>query len=293
MPKHIATLALVTLLLCLISQGRAEALPCMFPKHYPEVEWKPFTAGVRLGLGHAIVTCEEAVVRIRSNGKFLIYGDWEEGAKGYIGKISERTLIRIPWQHSTVPQLEVELLFATRHVYYSTDSETLKRLRVRSRPGLSESETIHIAERANQAKEQMKTIEQEEEWTSLTLDQELVPWDMLWIRAKSGVEIEILEGGPYYHANAGNTVLDSWGEYTYKFRYPPKTLWIMVPKYFQRAKVNTIIGEVWISKDTLWVQDFYDTYGLEEIWEEPWIGSSRKKWREMLTKPDLEVPPVY
>jgi hypothetical protein len=113
-------------------------------------------------------------------------------------------------------------------------------------------------------------------WETLEGIRELGPWDMIWVRDAGRIEIEILQYGNYRVVDGETNVRDSQGGYTDKKRIRAESYFIMYPEHYRKARVNKIIGQVWVASHREEVKAFFDKYKIplklgprnEDTWEE-------------------------
>jgi len=82
-------------------------------------------------------------------------------------------------------------------------------------------------------------------------------------------------------------VKDPKGHFTHKNRFPQNSYFIMDPEFYLKAKVNKIIGNVWVATDREKVKEFDAKYRtLVNLG--PMDREADLQWRETLKKEKLE-----
>lgn len=111
---------------------------------------------------------------------------------------------------------------------------------------------------------------------------------MILVQSGGRIEIEVTRDGPIPLFDE-TSVRDAHGATTRKRRFPEHTYFVMVPEYFLEAKVNKVIGEVWIAKDTVKVREFYARLPLF-LWSDgtPLELGALERWSDAVRKPELE-----
>jgi len=257
---------------------------CNFTRElYPDLQWKPLKKGDRLGTYDAILTCTDGTVTIKSNLVFNPYIKWEEKDREYLGRIPAEMHVVISTQsrEKAQPNIVVEAIEVSGEVIYSTDRNLIEKYgSIGSKPRESHEE---IERKDRQQYDDLKTIG----WEPLTIDRQLGPWDMIWTQENGRIEIEILKEGVTAIDDESTVVKDPKGHFTHKNRFPQNSYFIMDPEFYLKAKVNKIIGNVWVATDREKVKEFDAKYRtLVNLG--PMDREADLQWRETLKKEKLE-----
>lgn len=247
---------------------------------FPGAHWAELQRGQRLGLYDAIMTCESAAVLVRSTHTFSSLLTWEETEGLFWTTIPESTTVAL------VPDsgagLDLEVMEVQGLTFYSTDRDVIRSSRTRS------SQISSGSSRLDEFRKETLAELAAMDWEPLTVNQELGPWDVIWTRESGRVEIELVETGPETYHDASTTVLDSTGRETHRRRFRSHMVLIMNPRFYVKARVNKIIGEVSIAKDRNQVREF--------VWKHPGISAffgpldaqEHVRWMESLGKEELQ-----
>jgi hypothetical protein len=252
---------------------------------FPDLHWTRLNRGDRLGRFDVISTCKSSSVIVKANLPFNHPTfQWEERHGEHWARVpsEEIVAIRTLGGEKNQAEIEVEVIEVSGEAYYSTDRDLIEKhnfLRVGS--GKSPGE---IEKEETQRDSDLYAIG----WERLTTDRLLGPWDMIWTQKDSRVEIEILKDGPYIFMDGSTDVRDSAGRFTKKKRFPGKSYFIMDPTDYLSARVNKIIGEVWIAKDRGKVREFFKKYRTPAALREAMDAEADRRWQEMLWKQELE-----
>lgn len=275
---------LQAILLMLSGHNFAQALPCVFPKLFPELKWVPARPNTVLRPYDAILACGGGMVTIESNVKFEIRAEWIEAGGRFRARILPETLVSIPPQGRGKQDITVRVIEVEGPVLYSSNRELIERLQI----GVIRSLTFVEAEQYLKARAEQLEELRAMDWESLEEGRDLGPWDMIWTRADGRVEIEFLSEEKSTYVAAETTVLDENGHPTRRNRLPVNTYLIFVPQIFGKAKVNRVLGTVLIARDRDSVRSFYSRH------QQPWRimavmdDNAQTKWLEMLKKEQLE-----
>jgi len=250
---------------------------------YPDLQWNKLKKGDRLETYDAVMTCKSATVIIKSNLPFNPYIQWKGKDGVYQSKIPADMLVAIRTQSgdTSQPKIEVEAMEMSGEVLFSTNRDLIKKYGfLGSKAPRSQDET---EKEEKQQYGDLKAIG----WEPLTIERQLGPWDMIWTQENGRVEIEILKEGIDSLVDESTNVKDPKGRLTNKRRFPPNSYFIMHPQFYQHAKANKIIGEVWIATDLEKVKEFNAKYKTFTNLG-PMDRDTDLKWREMLKKEELE-----
>jgi hypothetical protein len=97
-------------------------------------------------------------------------------------------------------------------------------------------------------------------WQPVAEGTVLGPWDMLWIRPGGRAEIEITRDGQIPIRDHETDVRSADGGWTKKKRFRGTFYFIMVPMNYLEAKVDRVIGPVFVATDQERVKAFYGLY---------------------------------
>lgn len=97
-------------------------------------------------------------------------------------------------------------------------------------------------------------------WQAVTEGTVLEPWDMLWVQPGGRVEIEITRDGQVPSRDPETDVRGADGSWTKKKRFRGTFHFIMVPVHYLEAKVNRVIGPVFMATDRERVKAFLALY---------------------------------
>lgn len=277
-----ATLLLVT------QQGHGERGRGFFcdSEHalHPEIQWKRAEKGNRLGNYDAILVCHSSAVRINSNLSFDSTIKWKREKGTYLATIPEESLYVIGGQLETDVEIKVEIMETRGDVFISADHKRIRNLGVSRAYSPSREALEELEKQELQQNRDLEAIE----WRPLAQDQQLKPWDMVWTRPNSRIEIEIIKEGSRRYVDEATTVRGPSGNFTNKRRFPGDSYFIMHPESYLEARVRKIIGEARIAVSHERVKAFYNKYRIPLSMREGFDQATRRKWKEGLMKEELE-----
>jgi hypothetical protein len=263
--------------LLLVSESTGSENGCFFYEinhdFHPDIEWKRLSPGDTLGKDDAILTCESSSVEVKSDAPFYPGAHWEEKGGKYIGAIPSNVVVIAP-SKSVDQDIQTEVLDVSGDAFYSSNRELNRKYH------FLEYKSSGMVEREQRYKD-MKAIG----WEPLSLDHQLGPWDMIWTRGNGRAEIEVLKEGKHYASDRATDVIDSKGKLTRKKRLPRYSFLLIDPDSFSSAKVNKVIGEVWVATDPEKVKLFFKKH---KVVLSLGAGAGEAGWREMLRKEELE-----
>jgi len=250
---------------------------------YPELQWTRLESGVVLITYDAVLTCESSRISLETETAFepsII--QWEKVNEKFLGELPSETLLVVRSESGmkTQPDIEMKIATVTGEVFYSTERELIKTLGLLHSFVKNEKHQRTQSERDNE----LQAIG----WEPLKINRLLESWDMIWTQKHGRVEIEIVEFGRELMTSESTDVRDFEGKWTQKKRFPEKSYFIMHPQLHRMAKVNKIIGDVWIATDRSKVRAFFNKYHSDMSIRAGMDPDAQRKWQEMLRKEDLE-----
>ncbi len=249
-----------------------DLLSCKMAQKVPPVHWIPLNRGDHLQLGpyDALLTCRGSHAVFRATRPFGLRIAWEQDGTSVIGTIGEEhfvTVRAIPGESR--PGVQIEVLDVVGQVFYSRDRREIRRALV------AESRSGPFNEDSEGEDRRYEDLVQLG-WRTLSMNDRLGPWDMIWTQADGRLEVEF--EGPNNRIGVYNDVLDGQARPTGKVRFRPNEFWVVVPGYFSDARVNKIIGEVWIATDRARVESFFQKYRTHHLWSQFPSPAEKRAW---------------
>ena len=287
--RALLSVACITLLAFIgpsFASGKAVNVFCEVTRnsHYPELQWVRLESGVVLKTYDAILTCASSTVSLKSNftfGQSII--KWERADGDYVGEMPPETLLVVQTESRSTeqPNIQVKVTEVAGDVFYSTKRDLIKDLRVLHSFATSEEKTRQ-AQRERDF--DLKAIG----WEPLGVDRLLGPWDMIWTQKNGRVEIEIRKTGRDLMTDESTDVRDAHGKLTLTKRFPQDSYFIMLPQFYQEARVNKTIGEVWVATDRAKVREFFNKHHSGMSIKAEVDPEAQRKLQEILRKKELE-----
>lgn len=223
----------------------------------PRATWQEISPGDHLRVPGVLMTCDASGVRLSALSRMSSDFAWEERGNRFHAELGPRELVTL---HSLStdqpsPAQQVEVLWTTGRVQYSTDMPA-KYARVQAGgPGSSLAKAL-AATRERLAAD-LKVLD----WEPLTETRVLDEWDMIWTGDNGRLEIEMLPESKQRpdrtRSDSDMIVIDEHGHLSAKRRFLPRTYFIVQPEWYGPAKVNRILGTVYVARDRDQVKQFF------------------------------------
>lgn len=251
-------------------------------RSYPDLTWTDLRPGTTLGAFEAILTCGSSYIEVRSprpvGGGFA----WTESGDGFRAQVAGDVLMAIvPLDGRTGPEdMEVQVVTVSGTAYHSKDRDTIRRHSIFLQDTMSTDEYARLQSAREGSLGGFG-------WQPMAAGRILGPWDMIWTREGGRVEIEVVDP-PGAIIRGWSAVLDEAGRAIGKNRLMSNVQFIMVPTHFRQARINKVIGDVWIATDTHAVKTYFEKYGYVVARFGRFDEEARRRWQELLRRPELE-----
>lgn len=265
------------------SNERCGFLYDLVSRSSPSARWEVARPGLRLQANDAILSCDSGSATLRSSVSFSRVVDWKPKQHFYLGLLEPVTLLVVRPDPGELlpPNVRVEVIEVRGTVLYSQDRALIRSPEF---PLSTKRATSLEMDRYGRMREALTRLT----WRPLHVGDELEAWQLIWTGTSGRVEIEISREGSEHLSVADTDVVGSDGRVTRKKRFLEETFFVMYPRFFLRATVNAVIGDVFVAGSTDEVRRFVDQYGeLMHSWRREDAAASARR-REMLKKPELE-----
>lgn len=217
----------------------------------PDLTWRPLRQGEHLKTFDAILTCDSSTATVKATIPFSSSIKWEYRQGLYLGIIPPETIVVVRSEKGDPiqPDIRLDIVEMHGHLFYSTDRELIEK---RGLTMMVMKDTALEQEKEKQKFKELKEIG----WEPLTKGHLLGPWDMIWTQENGRVEIEIIEEGMDPIIDEATDLKARNGNFTRKKRFPANSYFAMYPRFYLGAKVNKIIGDVWVSTNREKVKGF-------------------------------------
>ena len=98
-------------------------------------------------------------------------------------------------------------------------------------------------------------------WRMLASGDSFGPWDIVWTR-EGRVEFEMIEEGPERLTDETTSVRGPDGKFTLRWRLAEQSVFAMHPRFFRRARVDVVTGDVLVSTDPVRAREFVLKHGV-------------------------------